>query len=142
MKRTTSAFTPLPAMVYLAVDDAACRARITEALEGHGASVITRPTGYHLIESIAEAIEGRGSWPALIAVDARSRGCHGTTIAAGLRELGVRVPIVLIARPDDPIPSDPTVHRADPAHAADVIVELLRRRWMVAAEPTPRRALA
>ncbi|HEY0481980.1 MAG TPA: hypothetical protein VGD37_30890, partial [Kofleriaceae bacterium] len=71
------------------MQDAAARARITAALDRSGWTVIPQATGFHLIQSIAGLIEGHRAWlrPGLIVIDARSRGCAGTTIAAGLRDL-------------------------------------------------------
>jgi len=59
-------------------------------------------------------------------VDARSRGCTGTTIAAGLRDLGITIPIVLIAGPGEalPVSTDQSLRIVDSASAAKVVADL------------------
>jgi hypothetical protein len=61
-------------------------------------AVITHPTGLHLIAAIADLIEGEqtSQRPELIVVDRWACGCAGTTISAGLRELGITIPVVLV----------------------------------------------
>lgn len=117
-------------VVYVAVQDRACRARIIDALHAQGCAVVERATGFHVIQSIAEIIEGAHAWsrPGLIVIDAVLRGCLGTTIAEGLRELGVHIPIVLVTRPGErpPIPEDRMVRVVDAARAPSVAVELTR----------------
>jgi hypothetical protein len=73
--------------------DTAARARIIAALERTYA-ISLHPTGCHLLAAIADVIEGRAAWrqPSLIVVDAVLPGCAGTTIADGLRELGIAIP--------------------------------------------------
>lgn len=117
-------------VVYIAVHDATCRAAIVDALHRQGWAALEYPTGYHLIEATADLIDGARAPapPGLIVVDAVSRGCAGTTIAAGLRELDVRVPVVLITRPGDPtIEVDGRfVHVVPAITAASAIAELAR----------------
>ena len=112
-------------VAYVSMHDDARRARIVTVLESAGWTVITKPTGFHLVQAIAEVIEGRTTWfrPSLIVIDARSRGCAGTTIAAGLRDLGITIPIVLVASPDEALPVSPdrTLRIVD-ASSADVAV--------------------
>ena len=83
---------------------------------------------FHLIQAIAGVIDGNQPWlrPGLIVVDARSRGCAGTTIAAGLRDLGISIPIVLIAAPNETLPVSPdkTLRLADSESAEQVVAEL------------------
>lgn len=88
-------------VVYITVRHPVVRAQLREVLARQGWSVIEQPTGFHLIQAIADVIEGHQPWraPALIVVDKVSPGCTGTTIASGLRELGVAIPVVLV---DDP----------------------------------------
>lgn len=84
---------------YLSIEDRAERERITHALHGRGWSVVTYPTGFHLLSELADVIEGRArELPALIVVDAYARGCAGTTIAAGLHDLGLDIPVEIIPR--------------------------------------------
>jgi CheY-like chemotaxis protein len=115
-------------VAYVAMQEPAARQRIVNALERSGWAVISRPSGFHLIQSIAGVIEGRqaGSRPGLIVVDARSRGCAGTTIAMGLRDLGISIPIVLIAAPGEALPVSPdqTLRIVDSEAAERVVSEL------------------
>lgn len=85
-------------VAYVCIKDPSARARIIGVLERHNYVVIPQPTGFHLISSIADVIEGRESWrePTLIVVDALSPGCAGTTIADGLRDFGIRIPIEVV----------------------------------------------
>lgn len=96
-------------VAYIAIHDRAARARIVSVLEHAGWAVIPQPTGFHVIQAISGVIEGDHTWlqPSLIVVDARARGCAGTTIAAGLRELGITIPIVLVAAPGESLPISP-----------------------------------
>jgi FixJ family two-component response regulator len=92
-------------VAYVSVQDRAARQQIVNVLERAGWAVIPQPSGFHLIQAIAGVIDGQQPWlrPGLIVVDARSRGCAGTTIAAGLRELGITIPIVLV---EDSVPAE------------------------------------
>lgn len=113
---------------YVAMQDRAARQRIVNVLERAGWAVISQPSGFHLIQSIAGVIDGDRAWlrPSLIVVDARSRGCAGTTIAAGLRDLGITIPIVLIAAPNEALPMSPdrTLRIVDSESAEQAVAEL------------------
>jgi hypothetical protein len=115
-------------VAYLTVQDADARTRISSALDRMGWAVISQPTGFHLIQAIAGVIDGHRGWlrPGLIVIDARSRGCAGTTIAAGLRDLGITIPIVLVAAPGEalPVPSDATLRIVDTGSAERAVTEL------------------
>lgn len=84
-------------VAYVCMKDSAARARILKSLERTFA-VSLQPTGFHLISAIADVIEGRAAWrqPSLIVVDAVLPGCAGTTIADGLRDLGIAIPTFVI----------------------------------------------
>ena len=118
-------------MAYLTMQDPAARARIVAVLERSGWAIIPQPSGFHLIQSIADVIEGDQTWldPAMIVIDAWSPGCAGTTIAAGLRDLGITIPIVLVAAPGQPLPVSPdeALRIVDAANAERVVEELARR---------------
>jgi len=118
-------------VAYVTMQDQAARAEIVTTLERSGWVVIPPPTGFHLIQAISGVIEGHhvGLRPSLIVIDVRSRGCSGVTIAAGLRELGVTIPIVLVAAPGDalPVSSDDTLRIVDAAAANAVVAELAIR---------------
>jgi FixJ family two-component response regulator len=106
----------------------AARQRIVDVLSHAGWAVIPQPSGFHLIQAIAGVIDGHQPWlrPGLIVVDARSRGCAGTTIAAGLRDLGITIPIVLIAAPGEALPVSPdrTLRIVDSGSAETTVAEL------------------
>ena len=93
--RPTAAWSPR-ALVALA--DAVCRARVTRVLGERGWQVEPHPSGFHLVVALERLVAGEATvpWPSLIVVDAISAGCLGITLAAGLRELEVPVPIVLV----------------------------------------------
>ena len=118
-------------IAYVTMHDPSVRAGIIETLERAGWAVIPQPTGFHLLQAIADVIEGKYTWldPMLIVIDAYARGCAGTTIATGLRDLGIRIPIVLIKTPDQapPLTSDEALRVVDSSNACDVVAELARR---------------
>lgn len=82
--------------VYVAVSDAATRARITDSLRREGWTVVERPTSFHVLGDIADIIEGTAQRPVKIVVDAYARGCTGKSLETGLRELGVPIPVEII----------------------------------------------
>jgi len=115
-------------VAYVAMQDRAARQRLVNVLERAGWAVIPQPSGFHLIQAIAGVIDGQQPWlrPGLIVVDARSRGCAGTTIAAGLRDLGITIPIVLVAAPGETLPVSPdrTLRIVDGASADNAVAEI------------------
>ena len=115
-------------VAYVTMQDTATRAEIVSVLERSGWAVVPQPTGFHLIQAISGVIEGHQTWlrPSMIVIDARSRGCSGVTIAAGLRDLGITIPIVLIAAAGDalPVSSDETLRIVDDASAKSAVAEL------------------
>lgn len=124
----TTGFRPI---AYLALEDAAVRSRVTAILEDAGWTVITEPTGFHLLGAIADVIDGSRAWlrPGLIVIDAFARGCTGTTIAVGLRDLGITIPIVLALAPREPTPAVPTdrqLHIVE-SHSVEHVVQELAR---------------
>lgn len=115
-------------VAYVAMQERAERERIMSILERAGWAVIPQPSGFHLIQAIAGVIDGHQPWlqPCMIVVDTRSRGCTGTTIAAGLRDLGITIPIVLIAAPGEvlPVSTDQSLRIVDSASAAKAVADL------------------
>jgi hypothetical protein len=115
-------------VAYVAMQDPAARQRIVTVLDLAGWAVIPQPSGFHLIQAIAGVIDGHQPWLrlGLIVVDARSRGCAGTTIAAGLRDLGITIPIVLIAAPGEALPVSPDrdLRIVDSSSAEHAVAEL------------------
>ena len=124
-------------VAYVTMQDKAARAEIVSVLERSGWAVIPQPTGFHLIQAISGVIEGHQTWlrPSMIVIDARSRGCSGVTIAAGLRDLGIKMPIVLVAAPGEALPVSPdhTLRIVDAASAKAAVSELA----MHAGSPDP-----
>jgi hypothetical protein len=82
--------------VYVAVSDPIARARIVEDLRREGWTVVERPTGFHVLGDIADIIDGTCERRVKIVVDAYARGCTGKSLQAGLRELGVGVPVEIV----------------------------------------------
>ncbi|MGE0868591.1 MAG: hypothetical protein AB7P03_08515 [Kofleriaceae bacterium] len=87
--------------VYVAVSDPAKRMQIVEDLRKQGWTVFERPTGFHVLGDIADIIEGKPEQiadvgPVKVVVDAYARGCTGKSLAAGLRELGLAIPVELV----------------------------------------------
>jgi hypothetical protein len=130
-------------VAHVVVADRDCRVRIKDTLARRGWHVVEHATGFHLLQAIGDIIDGRlETLPRLLVVDAFARGCSGISIAAGLRELGVRIPLVLVAQPGQPIPrsDDLGVRIAGPSHvAADVaeVAQCLDYESTVAGEPLP-----
>lgn len=128
-------------VAYVSMQDRAARQLIVSVLERAGWAVIPQPSGFHLIQAIAGVIDGQQPWlrPGLIVVDARSRGCAGTTIAAGLRDLGIAIPIVLIAAPGEtsPVSPDRTLRIVDSAAAENTVAELASKASQPVSEDRP-----
>ena len=116
-------------VAIVCVSDRACRAKVAAVLERHGWSVLDQPTGFHVVHELAGVITGDMPWkkPGLVVVDAFARGCSGSTIAHGLRELGAKIPVVLVTRECSP-DADGDIITVDPAIAPHVIGELARPR--------------
>jgi FixJ family two-component response regulator len=131
-------------VAYVTMQDTATRAEIVSVLERSGWAVVPQPTGFHLIQAISGVIEGHQTWlrPSMIVIDARSRGCSGVTIAAGLRDLGITIPIVLVAAAGDalPVTSDETLRLVDAASARSAVAELATPAG--SPDPEPRKPAA
>lgn len=88
------------ALVHVCVADARTRRHIVDTLRAQQHEVVEQPTGFHVLQAIADVIDGAPGaglrMPDLLVIDAVARGCAGRTIAAGLRELGVAIPVVLV----------------------------------------------
>lgn len=128
---------PREPIAYVAVADPALRAQIAGVFRSAGWQMIVEPTGFHLLDAITELIEDERAWrlrPSMIVMDAHSRGCSGVSIARGLRDLGITIPIVLLATPDTalPISADATLRVVDREAAVGTVRDLARAR------PAPR----
>src|SRR4051812_34765107 len=87
-----------PQLGLVAVRDRDCRASITKQLRRLGWMVDEHVSGFHIIEALADVIIGDtvSPRPDLVVVDAISPGCWGVTIAAGFRDLGLAIPVLVI----------------------------------------------
>ena len=116
---------------YVAVEDAACRTAIARALASIEWRVEERSTGFHLLQDLCDIIAGDRDrvGPGLIVVDAEARGCSGLTIARGLRDLGVQIPVVVIASSRSlSLEPGESITIVDAAHAADAVIRIARPR--------------
>jgi hypothetical protein len=117
-------------IAYTAIADRLQARRIADALHRLGFLVLEHATGLHLVGALADVIEGSRNplvWPHLIVTDVRSAGCSGATIAGGLRELGVEIPIILIAGDDDPVPALDRTFIVEYEQATGRVPELAKR---------------
>jgi hypothetical protein len=125
---------------YIAVEDAASRTPIVRTLADAGWEVAESSTGVRVLQDLCDVIASDGQRIALglIVVEHRLRGCTGVTIARGLRELGVRVPIVLIARPEDQLGlQDDSIMIVAPERATTVICRIASPRSRTGSGPVP-----
>jgi CheY-like chemotaxis protein len=139
--RTNRATAPIPRqttwrpLAHVAVRDGGLRSSITVALREQGWAVVESPSGYHLLQNIAEPLFANELWcrPQLVVVDAFSPGCSGLTIAQGLRDIGWAVPVVLIVYSSEHktrVASDPDnwVFVTDRDVALHTVMEVARHR--------------
>lgn len=129
-------------VVYITVRNPVYRSQITERLRRLGWTVIEQPTGFHLIQALADLIEGH-PWrkPELVIADAVSPGCSGLSIAEGLQDLGLEIPVVLLRERGQPVLPRAGIQVVDAEHAAATIEELARPHsplHVVAAREPPR----
>lgn len=130
MRTDVATAAPWRPVVYIAIEDAPCRERVTDTLQRLGWCVIEQPSGFHVLSAIADVIEQRrsASRPGLIVVDEVSRGCSGATLARGLDELGCAIPIVLVRDPWLSVARKPYgtgVHVVDRDHAPNAIAAIV-----------------
>lgn len=130
----TEAAPPRP-VCYAAICDGATRDRLQAELERLGWRVVLVPTGFHLIDALSSAILGDGPPPAvgLVVVEDPLPGLRGSTIARGLRELGIDTPVALIAADPRIVPPLEDEHTVvlEPQLAAIGISALARHRHPV-----------
>lgn len=117
---------------YTAIRDEAIRAELARSLAELGWRVVERRSGFHLVEALADVILDRAPTPqiGMVIVDEPSPGCRGSSIARGLRELGIEVPVTVIAPPDLAPPAAPAerIYVVEPERAATTIPALARRQ--------------
>jgi hypothetical protein len=118
---------------YLSLSDRRLQREVVDTLHDQGWAVVTCDSGFHLIQAIAGVILGDHPWLriGLVVVDDATPGCRGASIVMGLRDLGLRMPVALVARPSDPAVTrldDPEdrVYVLDPALAVVGIGALAR----------------
>ena len=118
------------AVAHVALDDAASRDAVVDTLHQRGWSVVEHRTGLDLIHAISGLILGdrASQWPGLIVADAAARGCSGLSIARGLRDLGARIPVIVVARAADELAAttDGPLTIVAPENAARTVALLVR----------------
>ncbi|HEU4726730.1 MAG TPA: hypothetical protein VFT22_02545 [Kofleriaceae bacterium] len=115
---------------YTAIRDEAIRTELASSLSKLGWRVVERQTGFHLVEALADVILEQAPRPAIgmVVVDERSPGCRGSSIARGLRELGIEVPVTVIAQRElaPAIAPDERIYVVEPEAAATTIPSIAR----------------
>lgn len=82
---------------YLAVANDQTRTSLETELVRLGWHVITKPTGIDLVADLAGGILGDQPVDVdLVVVEDKLPGCRGSSIARGLAELGVGIPVAVI----------------------------------------------
>ncbi len=86
----------------VSVRDLALRDSIAATLRETGWAVLEQETGWNVVETLSGLILGDRPWLqiGLVVVDDHTPGCRGRTIERGLRELGIDVPVIVVADPD------------------------------------------
>lgn len=120
---------------YAAIRDDATRDRLQTELERLGWRVVLAPSGFHLIDALSSAILGDGPPPpvGLVVVEDPLPGLRGSTIARGLRELGIDIPVALVAADPGSVPPLEDEHTVvlEPQLAALGVAALARHRHPV-----------
>jgi FixJ family two-component response regulator len=83
---------------HVALRDPELRAAVRDELRSKGWQVVEHAGTFDLLAALSDCILGTKPWPPadLIVVDETSPACRGTTIAQGLRELGVAIPVLVV----------------------------------------------
>jgi len=119
-----------PPTCYTAIRDESLRAELGRSLSRLGWRVIDRPTGFHLIQELADVILEEAPRPTvgLLVVDEPSPGCRGSSIARGLRALGIEVPVTVLAPPGLAPPEAPEerIYVIEPELAAIAVPTIAR----------------
>jgi hypothetical protein len=125
-----------PPTCYTAIRDEAIRDQLARSLAKLGWRVVDRPTGFHLVQELADVILEQAPKPrvGLLVVDEPSPGCRGSSIARGLRELGIEVPVTVIAPPDlaPPEAPDEQIYVVEPQLAALTVPAIARHHHSIA----------
>lgn len=136
-----NSFEPRRNWAFVCVSDRTLRANIISTLWRHDWHARELPTGFHVVQELADVIAGTAqeTKPGLVVIDAIARGCTGASIAEGLRDLGAKVPVVLVTT-ECATASDGDIITVDPRLATHVIGELARSHLSVG--DARRRAVA
>jgi CheY-like chemotaxis protein len=114
-------------LALTSIADVKERKRVRKLLRKRGCKVHELESGYHLVQAMSGVILGGAPDPIQVIVcDAISAGCSGVTIAAGLRDLRLDIPVVLIwPTADAPPPgyARGAIH-VEPATAAAALVTI------------------
>lgn len=116
-------------VAYIALRNDTLRHQLVDALHGTGWRVVERNSGYHLIAELADVIldESARAERGLIVVEESLHGCRGSSIAQGLRELGIGVPIVVVAPPDAALETpDDATYLIEPEYAVHAVSAIAR----------------
>jgi hypothetical protein len=121
-------------IAFVSLQAIGLREQIRAVLDSAGWAVVDHPSGFHVVRAVADLIEDRAVWrrPGLIVIDAWSRGCAGVSLATGLHELGVAIPVVVVApgpAPDGAAASivSSRAYVVDADKAPQVVATLARR---------------
>ena len=88
---------PARPICYLAIHNPETRVALETELSRLGWHVIPKPSGFHLLADLSGCILGdQPGRVDLVVVEDRLPGCRGSTIAQGLAELGVDIPVAVI----------------------------------------------
>jgi FixJ family two-component response regulator len=89
---------------YVAVRNEDIRSKLSSELAQAGWEVVIEPTGVDLLADLSGCILGDQPKPVgMVIVEDKLPGCRGTSIAQGLAELGIDIPVKVID-PPTPVP--------------------------------------
>jgi len=121
-----------PRLGLVAVRDRECRSSVTRSLRRVGWMVDEYASGFHVVQALSGLILGIPVRPKpdLVIIDAISPGCSAVTVAAGFRDLGLEIPIMLIApRAAPDLGAELHTHSAalvEPAAASTALVAIAK----------------
>ncbi len=94
---------PATPFAIVAIADSALRSHVEAALRPLGCKIVSVADGFHLIQSLADAVlvESSKTRPRLIVADSILAGCTGLNLLKGLRQLGWDTPFILLTPNED-----------------------------------------
>lgn len=121
-------------LAHVALRDDQLRRKVVEGLRAQGWAVVDAESGHHLLLNLSGFLMDLEPWwpPKLVVVDVISPGCLGTTIAEGLRDLGLPVTTVLVQGDHDldgrvrEEPENGIIVADDPSIALATVLEVAR----------------